>query len=146
MDVDGKRIDLQVWDTAGQELYRALVPVYVRAASCGLLLYDVTDRASFDSLSDWYRIFMDAVPASTPFYIVANKIDLADDCDLYDKEGEAFAKEHSGNFVKVSALTGDGVGALFKSIALEMSKVKVQLTIASHSAQFAETESHGCLC
>jgi small GTP-binding protein len=146
MDVDGKRIDLQVWDTAGQELYRALVPVYLRGASCCLLLYDITDHVSFDSLSHWYALFKDAVPPTAPLFVVANKIDLADDSEESEREGEAFAHSHNASFVKVSALTGVGVGELFNAIAIEMSKGPAQIIVASEPVQIGEKESNGCFC
>jgi small GTP-binding protein len=116
----GQDVSLQVWDTAGQELYRALVPVYLRNARAALLVYDVTDRESFQSLGHWYDILINVVPTGVRIYVVGNKIDLEDDAVIEDIQAKQFAEVHNAQFFKVSAATGDGLDQLFENIAKQM--------------------------
>jgi small GTP-binding protein len=117
---DKKDITLQVWDTAGQEMYRALVPVYLRGAHAAILVYDVTDRSSFAALSHWYDVLIDVVPTGTSIYVVGNKIDLDADAVIEDGQAEQFAKEHDAELFKVSAITGQGLDAVFEAIARKL--------------------------
>jgi small GTP-binding protein len=119
---DNRDTTLQVWDTACQEMYRALVPVYLRGANAVILVYDVTDHASFTSLSHWYEVLVDVVPTGTSIYIVGNKIDLADDALIDDAQAIQFSKVHNAMFFKVSALSGAGLDALFEAIARKLSE------------------------
>ncbi|OHS99219.1 small GTP-binding protein [Tritrichomonas foetus] len=115
--VEGKATTLQVWDTAGQEMYRALVPVYLRGAQAAILVYDITDRESFKSINHWYDILVDVVSTGTPIFLVGNKIDLEKDSVVDDQSARAFATSHNSQLYKVSAMTGQGLDALFQAIA-----------------------------
>ncbi|OHT07623.1 GTP-binding protein YPT52 [Tritrichomonas foetus] len=79
MTVDDKPVTLQVWDTAGQEMYRALVPVYLKGAHAAIVIFDITEIDSFNSLGHWYDLLRDTVSESTPVFLVANKTDLLKD-------------------------------------------------------------------
>ena len=115
--VDGNATTLQVWDTAGQEMYRALVPVYLRGAQAAILVYDITDKESFRSISHWYDILVDVVSTGTPIFLVGNKIDLQSEAVVEDQQAIAFATAHGSQLYKVSALTGSGLDQLFHAIA-----------------------------
>jgi small GTP-binding protein len=114
--VNSRRVNIQVWDTAGQEMYRALVPVYLRGASAAILVYDTTDRDSFQSLPDWWALIDETISPTTPLFVVANKIDLIDGQIVSHDLGAQFAESHKGSFHKVSALVGDGVEDLFQDV------------------------------
>jgi small GTP-binding protein len=123
--VGQKQITLQVWDTAGQEMYRALVPVYLRDVHFVFLLFDISKPESFDSLAGWCALLDDLLPEYTPMFVVANKMDLADQFQFNENEAVEFARAHRAKFYKVSALTGDGVAALFNDAAEEIAKLNV---------------------
>jgi small GTP-binding protein len=113
---------MQVWDTAGQELYRALVPVYLREARAVILVFDLADEESFRGLGEWYSILNDTLSETVPVYLVGNKVDLAAERAVADEAAQAFADNHKAKFRKVSALTGAGVDALFQEIAEDFSR------------------------
>jgi small GTP-binding protein len=141
--VDRKTVTLQIWDTAGQEVYRALVPIYVRGARCVLLVFDISDAESFKNLGRWYELLDDALIEYTPIFVVASKIDLAERCVVDDAAAMDFAATHKAKFLKVSALTGKGVNVLFKEVAMEL----VKLAIHRHQPQtIQESREEGCLC
>jgi small GTP-binding protein len=121
ISVDQRLFNLQVWDTAGQEMYRALVPVYLRGAQAALLVYDVSDRESFISLGHWYDTLIDVVPPSTAIYVVGNKIDLESHV-IDDAQAQQFAVAHNAQLYKVSALSGQGLDDLFEAVARKLGK------------------------
>jgi small GTP-binding protein len=116
-------VALQVWDTAGQEMYRSLVPVYLRGARAALLVYDVTDVNSFGSLGHWFDILAEVVPSGASLFVVANKIDLEAEAAVGDAQARQFAAVHGAQFFKVSAITGFGMQPLFDAIAKGMAQV-----------------------
>jgi small GTP-binding protein len=117
---NGHNVTLQVWDTAGQEMYRALVPVYLRGARAALLVYDVTDRESFHSLGDWLDILIGAGEPAPIICVVGNKIDLEEEAVIDDSQAKQFANVHKAELFKVSAVTGIGLDGLFDTIAKKM--------------------------
>jgi small GTP-binding protein len=111
------KVTLQVWDTAGQEMYRALVPVYLRGAEAAILVYDVTDRESFKSLGHWYDLLVSVLPPTTIVCLVGNKIDLGNEAVVEDQQAKTFAQVHGSQLFKVSAMSGEGLQNLFESLA-----------------------------
>merc|ERR1712228_276807 len=77
--IDDKSVTLQIWDTAGQERFQSLGTAFYRGADCCVLVYDITEGKSFDSLDGWAEDFLaQAVPQSPgsfPFVIIGNKLD-----------------------------------------------------------------------
>jgi small GTP-binding protein len=142
--IDGKPFNLQVWDTAGQEMYRALVPVYLRGADGAIVLYDVTDRESFDSLYHWITL-LETLPRDTIVFIVANKADLADRAAVKDEDGMAYAAEHKATFFKASAITGHGVDEIFQGMAAELAR-RVRTDAHATSADLEAVRERRCRC
>jgi Ras-related protein Rab-6A len=114
-------ISLRVWDTAGQELYRSIVPIYIRDSAAALLVYDVTEPKSLESLDHWYSVLMEEQSGEILIYVIANKIDLVDDVRVDEKQGRAVAQKLNGSFHQVSAKTGVHVQELFETVAREAS-------------------------
>lgn len=73
----GTRVKLQIWDTAGQERFRSMAPIYYRGANVCVLVYDVTDRQSFEDVRSWLEELGRTVPKETAIYVVGAKTDLA---------------------------------------------------------------------
>lgn len=113
-------ISLKVWDTAGQEIYRSIVPIYVRGASAAILVYDVSEPSSLSSLDQWLSILLEE-SESVRLYVVGNKIDLVNDYLVEDKEGKHFADQIRASFFKVSAKESKGINELFTAIAQDLS-------------------------
>ena len=111
--IDNQDIHLLLYDTAGQEKFRALIPMYTRDANIILLVYDVTSKDSFLHLSDWLKDLTNVKKEDVIFAVVGNKIDLDDRREVNSNEGENYAKEHDFIFAEVSAKTGDGFSELF---------------------------------
>jgi Ras-related protein Rab-21 len=113
--VDDYNVKLFIWDTAGQEEYHALNQVYYRDAVAAILVYDVTDRDSFDKVQTWVEELRLYLPKDTPIAIAGNKYDLPNRQIEID-EVENYAKEINGAHFDTSAKTGKGIEELFTAI------------------------------
>jgi len=76
---DGTRVKLQIWDTAGQERFRSMAPIYYRGAHVCVLVYDISDRQSFEDVRSWLDELGRTVPKETVIFVVGAKIDLNKD-------------------------------------------------------------------
>ena len=116
LNYKGKQIKLQIWDSAGQEKFRSLIPNYIRGAALVFLVYDVTNKNSFDSLPNWLK-FIDNIE-KTIIVIIGNKIDLESKRVISKEEGQKFAEENNKEIFEVSAKEGTGLeDMIYKSIA-----------------------------
>ncbi|KAJ3447486.1 rab2a member ras oncogene family [Anaeramoeba flamelloides] len=103
IELMGKSVVLQIWDTAGQETYRSITKPYFRRAVGALIVYDITDRNSFNSVMDWLEdVQLNASP-NTFITIVGNKRDLESKRQVSYEEGVKFAKENGFLFFETSA-------------------------------------------
>ncbi len=95
---NGRLVTLQIWDTAGQERYQSLGTAFYRGADCCLLVYDLTNKESFENVLNWKNTFLQksmvTSPDSFPFLVVANKLDLEQEKrQVAYKQLERFCKE-----------------------------------------------------
>ena len=114
----GTNIKLQMWDTAGQEKYKGLIPSYVRNSSIVFLIYDVSVKSSFDNIPNWIT-FIRSIENNT-LVLCGNKIDLAER-EVKKEEGEALAQKEGIAFFEVSAKTGEGIKDMFYSSVADLS-------------------------
>ncbi|EAY19543.1 small GTP-binding protein, putative [Trichomonas vaginalis G3] len=112
---NGKPIELQIWDTAGQEQYRSLGPIYFRSSAGAILVFDITNQKSFDSLDEWLNFYRNAGCENTIVMIVGNKNDLAEQRVITTEQGQAWAQAHGCTYIETSALQGYGIKNLFKT-------------------------------
>ena len=124
VQIDNQDIHLLVYDTAGQEKFRSLIPMYTRDANIILLVYDVTSKETFVHLNDWLRDLTNIKKEEVIFAVVGNKIDLDDRIEVKSEEGEKYAKENDFIFAEISAKTGDGFSELFYKNLFEKIRVK----------------------
>ena len=109
---------LQLWDSAGQEKYMALIPSYIRGASIIFLVYDINHHESFDSINKWLGFVNQYISKEqVKLVLVGNKNDL--ERKVTFEEGNNYAKKEGMIFFETSAKTGDGViNMFFSSFAL----------------------------
>ena len=120
--IKGERIDLLLYDTAGQERFRSLFPMYIRDANIILLVYDITQKDTFVHIKDWLKEFSNLCKDSI-LVLIGNKLDLEDKRKVTKKEAEEFAIENKLLFGEVSAKIGKRMNELFNSIIYpEMAK------------------------
>ena len=115
-DTGSATVRLQVFDTCGEERYRAMTRFYFRKSAAAVLVFDVTNRTSFQALDSWATDLLDACPEAR-IVVAANKVDLVDARQVSAEEAEALCREKGWAYVECSALTGDGVPAVFERVA-----------------------------
>lgn len=114
---DERQIGFKIWDTAGQEKYRSLAPMYYRGSQAAILVYDITKPASLESLKDWADELRRNGPSDLVLAICGNKIDLQEDRLIVCSAGENYAKQIGAIYIQTSAKEGDYVERLFVEIA-----------------------------
>jgi small GTP-binding protein len=112
--IDGRLHDVQIWDTAGQELYRTIVKGYYRRAHGILVVYDVSASSSFQSLTEWISSIEKCALPGTPFVICGNKYDLEAKVDF--ETADEFARSKKASLFLTSAATGQGIEEAFEAI------------------------------
>lgn len=145
-DVNGQKVIMQIWDTAGQEKYRSLGPIYYRNASAGIAVYDTTNPDSLNGLQQWISDFKRHTDQPLLF-IVGNKIDIAsNDTNSLREQAQEFADKNNAQLFLASAKTGEHVKEMFKSVFTELVKSgKISVTEKPKARNpEASKQSGGC--
>eukprot|EP00478_Filoreta_tenera_P002038 GABV01002085.1.p1 GENE.GABV01002085.1~~GABV01002085.1.p1 ORF type:complete len:248 (+),score=69.95 GABV01002085.1:101-745(+) len=116
LNIGGQSYTLTIWDTAGQERYHALGPIYYRDSNAALLVYDVTDRESFNKVQNWVKELKKIVGEDISLFIAGNKIDRERDRQVPDADAQAYASKVGAQLTFTSAKTGKGVEDTFLGI------------------------------
>lgn len=116
-NMDNRRVKMTIWDTAGQERFRTLTSAYYRGAHGVVLVYDVSNRQTFESLQQvWLKEFeLYSTRTSAVKMVVGNKVDMPGR-QVSREEGLEFARKHSTLFVESSAKTAAGVQQTFDEL------------------------------
>ncbi|XP_041061559.1 ras-related protein Rab-26-like [Carcharodon carcharias] len=120
LNVDDVKVKLQIWDTAGQERFRSVTHAYYRDAHALLLLYDVTNKTSFDNIQAWLTEIHEYATQDVVIMLLGNKADVTQERAVKKEAGEKLAKEYGVPFMETSAKTGLNVELAFMAIAKEL--------------------------
>eukprot|EP01113_Clastostelium_recurvatum_P040306 TRINITY_DN625_c0_g1_i1.p1 TRINITY_DN625_c0_g1~~TRINITY_DN625_c0_g1_i1.p1 ORF type:complete len:230 (+),score=22.82 TRINITY_DN625_c0_g1_i1:80-691(+) len=113
--IDGQLVKLLIYDTAGQERYRAIAESYYRGANGVLLCYDVTNRTSFERVQSWLMQLKNFAPPELIVILIANKTDLERERTISSQEGQDLATELGISYMETSAKSGLHVQDAFYS-------------------------------
>ena len=122
--IDDQIFRIQLWYTAGQENFRSITRAYYKNSVCAMLVYDITNRSSFENLQDWLKDIISQSPKTVLIILLGNKIDLKEKREVEYEEGEQFAQKNGLIFMETSAKTGEGVEEIFKKSVQEI-KTKI---------------------
>uniref|UniRef100_A0A8C8EZD6 small monomeric GTPase n=1 Tax=Oncorhynchus tshawytscha TaxID=74940 RepID=A0A8C8EZD6_ONCTS len=120
LNIDALKVKLQIWDTAGQERFRSVTHAYYRDAHALLLLYDVTNKASFDNIKAWLTEIHEYAQQDVVLMLLGNKADVAHERVVKREEGEKLAKVFGVPFMETSAKSGLNVELAFTAVAKEL--------------------------
>lgn len=116
VEVDGKRIKVQIWDTAGQERFRTITKTYYRNSDCVMVVYDTTNYESFKNAQKWIHDMSDSVDNRTYKILVGNKIDITTNTSVNKEQAKEMALENNMDACEVSAKDGTGIDGMFNDI------------------------------
>ncbi|ORY78112.1 ras family-domain-containing protein [Protomyces lactucae-debilis] len=151
LHLDDKVVRMQLWDTAGQERFRSLIPSYIRDSSVAVVVYDVTNRASFLNTQKWVEDVRAERGDDVILVLVGNKTDLQEKRQVTLEEGEKRAKEHNTLFIETSAKAGQNVKTLFRKIALALPGMDTAaepapMTEVKINPSTSKTQESDCAC
>ena len=133
-------VELEIWDTAGEERYKSVAPIYFRQAAAGVFVFDTANKTTFDNLKNsWIPLFQGNVADDALIFIVENKIDIVDPF-MNITDIQKFADDNGYFYFRTSALSGEGINQLFEGIAAQLAeqnerKAKEKQDYASISLQ-----------
>ena len=113
----GKSLLLDIWDTAGQEKYKALTKFFYKDAAVCILVYDITRRDSYENLKNfWYSQLKENSGTNIVLGVAGNKCDLYEKEDVKEEEARQFADEIGAIFKLTSAQNNTGISELFQEV------------------------------
>jgi small GTP-binding protein len=127
VELQNKKIKLQIWDVGGEERFRFLLPTYCLGANAAFLLYDITRPQTLDNISEWVNIVRQK-GGEIPIMLVGSKIDLAEEQREITREfGIQIAEKHKmASFGEISSKTGQNVTKTFE-VLTELTLEKTDL-------------------
>lgn len=139
VEYEGKQYDFQIWDTAGQEKYKSLGPIYYQGSNAAIAVFDVTNKTSFNNVNDWIKSFHEVVGFDSVVIVVGNKVDLLesatnDENIVTELELQEFTKKNGYLAIITSAKTGQGVNELFLELLKSLLE-KNKTNISVHDSQ-----------
>jgi len=153
IDIDNKKIKIQIWDTAGQEAFQSITRSYYKGAIGALLVYDITRKESFSHIVKWLEVVKSYSGKKICIILIGNKIDLEKKRKVTREDGESFAKKNGILFLETSAKTAECVADAFITSAqaiLERIKLTgIDPTFPSHNIKIDEDEktiNKKCVC
>ncbi|KAJ6253609.1 rab2a [Anaeramoeba flamelloides] len=117
LDIDGRTINLRIWDTAGQEQYRSITRSYYRDTQGALVVYDITNLHSFESLSYWVKDAKENSNQEIQMILIGNKKDLEHRRKVSKEVAQQFADENGMVYIETSAKTAENIEDAFYSCA-----------------------------
>ena len=114
-EIDGKIIKVQIWDTAGHERFRSITYSYYRGANAIIIVFDITDKKSFLSITEWLKQIEKHAKENVFKFLVGNKSDLAEERKVTFEEAKEYADKHDLPYIETSAKEGININELFES-------------------------------
>ena len=125
-----KNIKLQIWDTAGQDRFRAITKNYYKGANGIILIYDVTNLQTFENVKNWITQIREEANKNVVIFLAGNKADLPEESRAVQKEdGQKMAEEYNIPFQETSAKEGINVNETFQELVEKIDEVFSKLEI-----------------
>ena len=149
--INEKSIKLMIYDTAGHERFRTLSKNQISSTKGILIVYDVTEKESFDALNFWMKSFKENANKNAICLIIGNKIDLENKRVIGYDEGKKFAEKYGVKFIETSAKSAVGVNEAFYSVAKEIfdNEINVNDIIIEgnyNKKKNKDKEKKSCIC
>ncbi len=143
-------VTAKIWDTAGQERFRTITHTFYKQAEGVLLVFDVTDRMSYENLHTWVNSIHEHADEKIIKYLVANKIDLTEERKVTKEEGQKMANQYGMKYFEASAKSNINVSESIESLVKEIFESVAQkedptkITVGAGNRGKAAKEEGGC--
>lgn len=135
VNIEKGTVLFNIWDTAGQERFRALAPNYYRGAQGALIVYDITDRKSFDKVVSWIKELNDQADKNIVIVVAGNKCDMERERQIKKSDALEFCRTRNIRHFDTSAKTGAGVEEIFTELAQSIFAANTSATGGSRSGR-----------
>jgi len=116
IELQGKKIKLQIWDVGGEERFRFLIPSYCKGANAAMIIFDITNSKSLNQISELTTILREK-SSDIPIILIGNKLDLEEFRELEREEGIEIANKYNfSSYREISTKTGQNVENSFKAL------------------------------
>ena len=122
VNIDKKKVKIQIWDTAGEERFRNIAKNYFNQSDGFLIVYDITDKNTLEKLDFWYDQIKLNAPENIKYVLVGNKCDLEEQREITKDEGINRSKKYKCNFFETSAKENINVNEIFQCLVNEIYK------------------------
>ena len=143
--IDDKVIKFNLLDTAGQERYKSITPIYFQNADIILLVYDSNSNETLSNLDSWYQMVIEKGPKHVKFIVIGNKVDLLESSNPLTDEVVSFATKIEAEISIVSAKTGEGMNTLLTTIGSKIEDL-AQTNGETVELNAENNKSKGCYC
>mmetsp|Transcript_11571 Transcript_11571/g.18415 ORF Transcript_11571/g.18415 Transcript_11571/m.18415 type:complete len:211 (+) Transcript_11571:80-712(+) len=141
--IDDKVMKFQIWDTAGQERFRTITSSYYRGSHGILVVYDVTDRTSFEHVRSWMQEIQKYTQDGTSVLLVGNKVDLTSQRTVASFQGSELARELGIGFIETSARNSHNIDHMFEKLARDIKNRLAPQEAADAARRLQLTPSSG---
>jgi len=142
IELDGKKIKLQIWDTAGQERFRTITTAYYRGAMGIMLVYDLTNEKSFENIKNWIRNIEEHAAPDVQKMILGNKCDMTEKRVVSRERGEQLALEYGIRFMETSAKASQNVEEAFYILSRDI-KTHIDKKMDAKGQGDSRNNAHG---
>ena len=120
VEINGKRVKLQIWDTAGQERFHTITTSYYRGANGIMMCYDITNTKSFDNITKWLRNIADHASEDVLRILLGNKADMEEKRMISTARGQEVAQQNGIKFYETSAKNNTNIEEAFITLATDI--------------------------
>ncbi len=127
--LNDKTIKVQLWDTAGQERFRSITQNYYRGSDIVVIMYDITNRKTFDNIDLWYNNIKIANNDNKPYYIllIGNKVDLEEKREITTEKGKEIAIKYGMSFMEISCFDFNNINLIINTAVENTLKIKTDI-------------------
>jgi len=116
LEIDNKKIKVQIWDTAGQERYKSITSTYYKGAKGAIIVYDITRKVTFENIDKWIGDLKINGDEKIIIFLVGNKSDLNDMREVKKDDGKNKSEKYNLSFLETSALNGNNISNVFDEL------------------------------
>ena len=120
--IENNIVKVQIWETAGEERYRSITNAYYKGAKGSLLIYDITNKKSFENVEKWISDLKANADEDISMILLGNKTDLEDKRVVTTEEGKNKAELYKFAFMETSALNGSNIEKAFNELIMDVYK------------------------